>query len=135
MDWITPSNSYNIVRDWNKMQGMTHPSDEHMQIRRDIDSRRVSIENSSERTVSIAIMPYKEGPIPNPQFTLEGGEIINVGVNLPDGPLQFIHIIDPKSKKIIGAPYGLRHDANSFVLRDGINMWFVQAFKTYGYRG
>jgi hypothetical protein len=135
MDWITPSNSYNIVRDWNKVQGMTHPSDEHAQIRRDIDVRRISVENSSERSISIAIMPYYQGPIPNPQFTLSGGEIKNIAVNLPDGPLQYIHIIDPISKGIVGKPFGLRTDSNSFVLRDGLNMWFVQAFKTYGYRG
>lgn len=133
MDWITPSNAYNIVRDWNKTQGMTHPSDEHIQIRRDIDTRRVSVENSSQRKISIAIMPYGQGPIPSPQFTLNGGEIKNVGVNTHDGPMQYIHIIDPITKKIVGSPYALRTDSNSFVLRDGINKWFIQAFKTYGY--
>lgn len=135
MDWITPSNSYNIVRDWNKAQGMAHPSDEYIQIRRDIDIRRISVENSSERSVAIAIMPYHQGPIPTPQFTLIGGEIKNVAVNLPDGPQQYIHILDPVTKKVVGHPYVIRHDANSFVLRDGLNMWFIQAFKTYGYRG
>ncbi len=135
MDWITPSNAYNIVRDWNKVQGMTHPSDEHIQIRRDVDVRRIAVENSSERVVSIAIMPYYDGPLPNSQFTLQGGDIINVAVNNVDGPMQYIHILDPKSKKYVGKPYPLRTDSNSFVLRDGINMWFVQAFKTYGFRG
>lgn len=135
MDWITSSNTYNIVRDWNKLQGMTHPSDEHIQIRRDIDTRRVSVENSSDRDIAIAIMPYYQGPIPNPQFMLRGGEIKNIAVNNVDGPIQYIHLIDPISRKIIGKPGVLRTDSNSFVLRDGINMWFVQAFKTYGYRG
>jgi hypothetical protein len=135
MDWITPSNSYNIVRDWNKAQGMTHPSDEHIQIRRDLDIRRIAVENSSERSISIAIMPYYDGPVPNAQFTLKGGEIKNVGVNLFDGPMQYIHILDPITKKPVGHPYALRHDANSFVLRDGVNLWFIQSFKTYGYRG
>lgn len=135
MDWITPSNAYNISRDWNKLQGMTHPSDEHIQIRRDIDTRRIAVENSSERSISIAIMPYYQGPIPNAQFTLKGGEIKNVGVNQPDGPMQYIHIIDPITKKIVGPPYALRHDANSFVLRDGINKWFCTPFQTYGFRG
>lgn len=135
MDWITPSNAYNIVRDWNKAQGMTHPSDEHIQIRRDIDIRRISVENSSERSISVAIMPYYDGPLPDPQFTLKGGEIKNVGVNLFDGPMQYIHILDPITKKPVGKPYALRHDANSFVLRDGVNMWLVQPFKTYGFRG
>ena len=135
MDWITPSNAYNIVRDWNKTQGMTHPSDEHIQIRRDVDVRRIAVENSSTRPISIAIMPYYSGPVPSPQFTLRGGEIKNVAVNMPDGPIQTIHIIDPVTKKIVGSPYTLRSDANSFVLRDGINKWFVTPFKTYGFRG
>jgi hypothetical protein len=135
MDWITPSNSYNIVRDWNKLQGMTHPSDEHIQIRRDIDTRRISVENSSERLISISVMPYYDGPIPTAQFTLRGGEIKNVAVNNVDGPMQYLHLLDPVTKKIVGRCCPLRTDCNSFVLRDGINMWFAQAYKTYGYRG
>jgi hypothetical protein len=135
MDWITPSNAYNIVRDWNKLQGFTHPSDEHIQIRRDIDTRRISVENSSERSISISIMPYYQGPLPVAQFTLIGGEIKNVGVNLPDGPMQYIHILDPKTKKPVGQPYALRHDCNAFVLRDGINKWQISAFQMTGFRG
>jgi len=135
MDWITPSNSYNIVRDWNKVQGMTHPSDETAQIRRDINTRRISVENSSERTISVAIVPYYQGPLPIAQATLVGGRIINVGVNLPDGPMQYIHVLDPKTRKPVGAPYALRHDANSFVLRDGVNKWWVQAFQATGFKG
>ncbi len=135
MDWVKPSNAYNIVRDWNKVQGMTHPSDEHAQIRRDINVRKVAIENSSERSISVALMPYYSGPIPNPQFTLQGGQIINLAVNVVDGPMQYVHLLDPITKKVVGKTAPLRTDSNSFVLRDGINMWFVQAFKTYGYRG
>jgi hypothetical protein len=136
MDWGQyPKNAYNIVRSWDKVQGMTHPSDETAQIRRDINVRKISIENSSERNISISLMPYYNGPLPTAQMTLKGGEIKNIAVNVVDGPIQYIHLLDPITRKPVGNPTALRTDSNSFVLRDGINMWFVQAFKTYGFRG
>jgi hypothetical protein len=134
MDWST-KNPYSIARDWNKLQGYTHPSDEHIHIRRDVDTRRVSVENSSRRPISIAVVPYPGGPIPPPLHTLQGGEIINVGVNPVDGPMQYLHILDPISHRPVGVATPFRTDSNSFVLRDGLQKWFVQAFQSTGYRG
>lgn len=125
----------NIVRDWNKLQGMTSPTDSHIQIRRDINHRYVSVENSSPTNhISIGIVTYFTGPIPQINFTLAPGEVKALGVNTPgDTPMQFIHMIDPKTKTEVGNPYALRTDANTFVLRQGINMWWVDPYFTPGF--
>ena len=133
----TPEFAYSIVRDWNKAQGMTHPSDEVYQVRRDIGLRRIAIENSSvDMSVAIAIEAYfGQPPLPTPQFTLAPGQIINLGVNSIGGPMQYIYMYDPQTNELLGTPAPLRTDSNSFVLREGLNKWNVQAFKTMGYRG
>jgi hypothetical protein len=128
--------AYNIVRDWEKLQGYTDVSDEIIQIRRDLNSRHVSIENSGQRPVSIAIASYYDcPPTPNINFTLQAGEVKNIGVNTMDGPIQYIHMLDPVTKKHVGSPYPLHHNIQSFVLRDGLNKWFVQGFQTAGFKG
>jgi hypothetical protein len=132
--WRQPYNDYSITRDWNQTQGYTHPSDEHIQIRADINVRHVSIENSSERPIGVAITTYYQGPLPNIQFVLNGGELKSVGINTIGGPMQFIHILDPQTKMPVGSPTAFRTDCNSFVLRDGLNKWYVQFFKTTGFR-
>jgi len=133
----TPDAAYSIVRDWNKAQGMTHPSDEVYQIRRDIGLRRISIENSSISTpVAIAIESYfGQPPFPVPQFTLRPGQISNIGVNSIGGPMQYVYVYDVATGALLGTPAPLRTDSNSFVLSEGLNKWNVQAFKTMGYRG
>jgi hypothetical protein len=57
------SNSYfqgpfNHVRDYNKLQGMTHPSDIHIQTSRDINHRYITVENSGRRPIGVAIRTY-----------------------------------------------------------------------------
>lgn len=120
---------HNIVRDWNKLQGTTHPSDLSYQIRRDVNSRYITIENSSPNRISIAITPYIVGETPNPLFTLLGGEIRHIGINSQGQNQQFIWLLDPKTKKPIGTTTALKRTANQFVLRDGLNGWFVQCFR------
>ena len=52
---------YNHVRDFDKLQGMTHASDQHIQPLRDINHRYISVENSGQRPVGIAIRTYAAG--------------------------------------------------------------------------
>jgi hypothetical protein len=136
MDWRKPGNAYNIVRDWNKAQGYSDPSDEIVYIRRDIDIRRVSIQNSSERAIGVAITAYPpDGPLPKPQFMLRGGGVKNLGINTMGGPMQWVWMLDPTTKKMVGEPAPFRTDSNEFVLRDGINKWWVDAFHSAGFKG
>ena len=125
----------NTLVDWNKIQGYTHATDSHVQPRRDLNTRYITIENSSERPVSFAITTYCcEGPLPVKQYTLVGGQIISVGINPPGEAQQYIYIIDPVTGAKIGLQTALRTDCNSFVLRDGLQGWFVQFFKRAEYR-
>lgn len=145
--WYEPENAYNIVRDWNMLQGVTQQTDEYNKIRRDINSRLISIENSSrDKVIGIGIEsfllvpnihfnPDSSNKIPGiPEvkykFILRPGENRAIGINTPDGPAQYIYIIDPITKRIIGVPTVLATNANQFVLRDGVNMWFVDKFRS-----
>jgi hypothetical protein len=136
MDWIAPERAYNIARDWNMAQGFSNPADQTVMIRRDINLRKVSIENSSpDQCVGCAITTYYEGPLPTPQFILQPGEVKYIGINTIGGPMQFLFYMDVKSGKQMGTPCPFRTDCNQFVLRQGVNRWFVQTFQTAGFRG
>ncbi len=125
----------NQVLDYNVAQGTSHPSDLTHQIIRDYNIRYVTVENSSSRPIGVAITGVlSTDDIPPINFSLAGGEIRHLGINSPGGPMQYIHIIDLKTKRHVGDPYAFRTDANQFVLRDGIAKWFVQAFKRPSYR-
>lgn len=126
----------NKVSDYNVLQGVSHPSDLTNQIVRDINTRYITIENSSPTMdVGIAITTsYMTNHVPQISFKLAPGEIRHVGINSPGGPLQSVHMINLQTKYWLGDPYPLRTDANQFVLRHGINKWFVQSFVRPSYR-
>jgi len=129
-----PTNAYaNIVRDWNQAQGITHPTDLSYQIIRDYNLRNVSIQNSSLDTVAVGITTYVRGPIPQIQFTLIPGGTKELGINSQGGPVQFMWMMNPKTMGVLGDPVPLRRDANEFVIRGGLNKWFVHFFKHPSY--
>lgn len=132
MEYYYPKNAYNIIRDWNKLQGMTHPSDEHIQIRRDVNSRYITIENSGERIVGVAITTYWCGETPKIQFILGPGEIKHLGINSYGGPMQFIHLLNSDTGDVIGTPTSLNTRSNQFVIRDGLQKLFIQTFYRSG---
>jgi hypothetical protein len=137
INFKVPVNKFNpsISRDYNIAQGVTHPSDLAPQIIRDINLRYITIENSSvDNAIGIAIAnSYEMNPRPPIKFSLAPGEIRHIGVNTIGEQMQYIHMIDLISKNHVGDPYALRTDANQFVLRDGINKWWVQPFHRPSY--
>jgi len=114
----------NIVKDYNKHQGVYHPTDHG--IRRSLDVRRVSIENSSDRSIGISI--NRSGEESEINFVLAGGETKFVGINTVGEGSQFIILYHPVTNKRVSFPTLLSTESNAFVLRDGINNWFVQKF-------
>jgi len=132
VDRLPPS----MVRDYNTAQGVTHPSDLTQQVIRDINMRYVTVENSSPYTpVGIAIAnSFDKTPTPPLKFVLAPGEIRHLGINTIGEQMQYIHILNLRSGIHMGEPYPFRTDGNQFVLREGINEWFVQAFKRATYR-
>lgn len=124
---------YNTITDYDKLQGTTHPSDLSYQIARDINSRYITVENSSPNPASVAITTYLSGPTPEVLFTLAGGEIKHLGINSHGGPPQYIWILDYQTKEPVSQPTLIRSNANQLVLRDGINKWFVHFFRRPSY--
>jgi hypothetical protein len=124
-----PNYSYNIVRDLNKVQGVTHVTDLVNAPPRSINYRYISIQNSSMRPIKVALTTYFSGRLPKAQMYFEPGQIINLNVNSIGQMMQYIHILDPINGNRVGYPYAIRTDANTFVLRDGENMWWVDPFR------
>ena len=125
----------NIIRNYCQVQGMTNPADAVVQPVRDLGVRSVSIENSGDRIIGVAIMLYpfeavRDGTAEKPdiQFWIEPRKIKYLAVNPPDCPLQFIHLFD-RNKHYIGHGGILRSDSNGFVIRDGINETWIQPFR------
>lgn len=134
LGWTDPARADNIIRDWNRLQGMTNPSDEHIQIRRDINTRMISVENSGQRKVGVAITTYYGDPLPQLQFIMRPGEVKYIGINSIGSPMQYIHILDPNTGQRVGHCTAFRTDCNQFVLRDGVNAWFVHFFQRTTFR-
>jgi len=124
---------HNIVRDYDKAQGTTHPSDLSYQILRDYNIRYVNIQNSSTRPIGVAIQTYLSGPTPEVLFSLAGGEIKHLGINSQGGPPQFIWLLDLQTGLPVANPSPLRSNGNAFVLRDGLNKWWVSVYKFPSY--
>jgi len=124
---------HNIRRSWNEQQGFTHPTDSHVQILRDYNSRYITVQNSATRPIGVAITPYLSGPTPNILFTADAGEIKHLGINSHGGPPQYIWLLDVQTKMPTMPPTLIRSNANDLVLRDGINKWSVQFFRRPSY--
>jgi hypothetical protein len=124
-----------MVRDYNISQGVSNPADLSFQIMRDINMRYVTVENSSTSSaIGIAIAnSYEKQPVPPIKFSLAPGEIRHIGINTIGEQMQYLHMIDLSSRNHVGDPYAFRTDANQFVLREGINKWFVQPFHRPSY--
>jgi hypothetical protein len=122
---------YNTVRDYNITQGVTHPSDLTTQIIRDYNIRYITVQNSSEHTpVGIAVTnSFYMDPVPPIKFSLAPGEVRHLGVNTIGEQMQYIHILNLRNGKYLGDPSPLVSNANDFVLREGINKWFIQTFR------
>lgn len=125
--------NYNIVRDFDKVQGTTNAADLSYQIIRDYHVRQIQIHNSSTRPIGISITTFRNGPTPPILFTLAGGEVRFLAINSHGGPPQWIWLLDLVSKQPVGAPALLQSNSNAFVLRDGVNKWFVHNFSYPSY--
>ena len=123
----------NIVRWWNKAQGITHPTDLSNQIYRDYNIRHVSVENSAMRPVGISVTSYASGPIPSIRKTLAAGESVDLGINSQGQSAQFLWLLDVQTGQPLGKPAIFERTANQFVIRDGLNKWFVQKFRRPSY--
>ena len=132
----------NITRDWNQVQGTTGVEDDLWAIRRDINVRHVSIENSSPyRSIGIAIQTYyilDLTEVPKIQFVLKPGEIKDIAINSHGDTLQYIYLLNPESGKnygkMVGNPSPLQTDGQQFVIRSGVNLWWTQKYKNAGYK-
>jgi hypothetical protein len=122
--------AHNIVRDWEKAQGVSSAKDLTHQIIRDYNIRNVCIQNSATRPVGIAITNYYTGPTPPIKLTLPAGQLKYIGINSHGSYPQYLWLFDSISEQQTGTPAILRNDANEFVIRDGLNKMWVQPFKT-----
>lgn len=125
---------YNVVRDYDRAQGTTHPADLAYQIVRDINIRYVTVENSATGPIGVAIVNYLSGPTPPIKFVLKGGEIRHLGINSQGGPDQALWLLDVNTKKPVGNPTMLHRHVNQFVIRQGLNAYWVQFFVRPSYR-
>ena len=120
------------VWDWNKTQGYEFAGD--FNPRRDINCRRVSIENSGDNPVLGAVVLYNIGPTPPVQFALGAKEVRYFGINPPDEEPQYLWLLDVQSKKPVSTPCILATNGQQFVIREGLNKWWVQKFHKATFR-
>lgn len=81
-------------------------------------------------------MDYVNPPgdsFPGVSFTIKPGESRFLGINPYEGPLQYLHILDPATDQPIGIPIETRHNTQIYVLRRGIQGWFFQPFQSSGF--
>jgi len=125
--------TFNIVRDYDKAQGTTHPTDLSYQIVRDYGLRHITVQNSSTRPIGFAITPYLSGPTPSILHTLAAGEIKALGINPHGSYPQYIWLLSVQTQMPTGNPTLIRSNANDLVIRDGLNKQFIQFFQRPSY--
>lgn len=129
------SEPLNLVKDWTLLQGVWSMVDMTRRIPRDINHRPVSIQNNSTSPIAIAILPEDHpGPL-KPTILLGPKESRWFGVNPPGtSNAQWLHVLHPKTGKLVGPPSILSETANQFVIRRGQNAWMIQRFKSPSFR-
>ena len=132
VDELEDENLNNIVRDYNKVQGTVYPSDGLGRIRRDINVKYITVENSSNRPIIAGISANRCNFDLDTSFTVpfivQGFETKHLGVNPVGSNDQFIRLFDMNSKMPVSDTYIIMRTINSFVLRDGQNKWWIQRF-------
>jgi hypothetical protein len=123
----------NQVYNTNKLNGVYHSSNNNWQIRRNINTRPITIENSSDVPVSFAITLYLTGPTPAPMYTLLPSEVFHISVNSSEAPTQILWLLDSMTGDSVGMPTALDRTVNSFVVRGGLNNFHIQRFHRIGY--
>ena len=126
----------NKRKNYPKLEAVVNPADLSYQIKRDINVRYITVENSSTKNPIGVYLGLSEQTVANPKidFILQPGQIMHLGVNPMNTVDQFIHLVNPETWKECGPSMVLRHNANQFVLRDGVNMWYVAPFYRAGFR-
>ena len=126
---------YNTVRNLNTNQGVIHISDLSQQILRDINTRSIGIQNSSIIPIGISITNYFEDKYPPKiMFTMGPRESKHLSINSQGSTDQFIHIFDINTNKYLGPPSIIDRYSNEFVLRQGLNKWFITPYRFPSYR-
>ena len=127
----------NITRDWNQVQGTTGVEDDLWKIRNSINERHISIENSSQtHPIGVAIQTYyllSPTEVPKLQFVLRPNQIKDIAINSHGSELQYIYLLNPKTNEMLGSPSPIQTDGQQYVIRDGLNKWWVHKFKNAGY--
>lgn len=120
----------NIVRDYNKVQGVTHPTDLSLQIIRDVNVRYITLQNSSTNVIAFVILNEESTEFPEDWMILNPSEIRHLAINPHGSDAQYLVLADPMSNppKIMSSEIYLRSNSNDFVIRAGINKWWVDFF-------
>jgi hypothetical protein len=142
MDRYKSLSSKNTVKDYNVVQGTSHPSDLMVYPHRDYNFRYVTVENSSkDSNIGVCISESfdlfsRDGSEinTNPSFYLSPGGQRHLSINSIGERMQYIHLIDTVTSLHVGSPHPFITSANSFVLREGMNGWFVQDYYRPSYR-
>ena len=124
----------NIVREYNKVQGTTHPSDLSGQIIRDINVRYITLQNTLSQKVAFIIKNSEQlesaESLSGDWFVIEGSQTLHLAINPHGSTAQYLLLADPtiQTPKIMSNAIYLRSNANDFVIRGGINRWWVDFF-------
>lgn len=119
--------SKNTVKKWSQYQGYYY--DTSMQTRRYLDARRITLQNSGGTEVVAVFWTLPEDRASSVTIRLRPRQSVTLGINLRDEPTQFIDLIDPVTRRVIGITREIPSDATDLVLREGHNGWWVQTFK------
>lgn len=118
----SPTNEYfpfNTVKDLEQLEGTGDIGT--ISLRKNVDVRHISVENSTPFVVGIAITNSRYGIPPPILYWANPGEVRNLAVNSACGPSgqQFLWIFSPFTKLPSNDPHPLSYHANQFVIRSG----------------
>jgi hypothetical protein len=125
---------YNGVFDYNKLQGTYSATDLINRIPRDINHRYITVENPTDKIFACAITTDPNTTPAKPDFLIGYNAVIELGINdSGSSSPQYLWVLNRRGHPM-GPPSILEKTANSFVIRDGLNLVYIQRFRNSGYK-
>lgn len=121
----------NTVKDFRVLENQ--PDIGNISLRQNINVRRARLANDSTKDLLIGI-DISNSCNPRKKFVLHAGEVRDLGVNMPDEPIQFIWIYDPVTGELYNNPHPIRRHVNQLAIKEGANNFWIMDFKQATFR-
>lgn len=120
----------NNVKDWNRLQGLSHPYARTFYPHKTMNYRHISLENDSGKDLYFKISGGEV--LSEKKYLLKAYSSLDIGVNCSSGSPQFITVYDTNDRELI-EPFSITSNSNQYVIKEGLNSLWIHRFQRAAY--